>query len=258
MFPTISIMGSGWLGLPLARDLADRGYPVKLSTTTPARLEALHGPGVEPFLVDTRQPDDRLATFVDSEVLVINITSKDIDAFARLVDALENSAVRHVLFISSTSVYPDCDCEVAEDDGREDTAHPLYRIERLFAEASGFDSTVLRFSGLVGYSRHPGRFFASGRAVPNPRGFVNLIHRDDCINLIRAIIEQSAWGRVFNGCADEHPRRHEFYSHSARLAGLPEPAAGDGDRYKIISNTRIKRELGYRFVHPDPMQFTYD
>ena len=37
----ISIMGCGWLGLPLAAQLVKAGYNVKGSTTTPEKLEVL-------------------------------------------------------------------------------------------------------------------------------------------------------------------------------------------------------------------------
>jgi len=254
----LSILGSGWLGLPLAREMAARGHAIRLSTTRAERLEELQGPGIQPFVVDITRPGDELRGFLDSPVLIVNITSKDIAGFGALVEALGESAVRHVLFISSTSVYPDCNAELHEDEGRENPDHPLYRIERLFQDAQGFDTSVVRFGGLVGYTRHPGRFFASGRAVPNPEGYVNLIHRDDCINIIRRIVERSVWGEVFNACADEHPVRIDFYRFCAGLAGLPPPAAGAGERFKIISNKRLKKRLEYDFVYPDPMGFDYD
>jgi nucleoside-diphosphate-sugar epimerase len=254
----LSILGSGWLGLPLAREMAARGHAVRLSTTRVDRLKELQGPGIRPFVVDITQPGGELRAFLESEVLIVNITSKDLTGFGALVEALGESSVRHVLFISSTSVYPDCNAELHEDEGRENPDHPLYRIERLFQTAQGFDTTILRFGGLVGYTRHPGRFFASGRAVPNPGGYVNLIHRDDCINIISRIVERAVWGEVFNACADEHPVRIDFYRFCAGLAGLPAPAAGEGERFKIISNKRLKKRLEYDFVYPDPMRFDYD
>ena len=38
---TITILGCGWLGLPLAQTLVKEGYSVKGSTTTEDKLEVL-------------------------------------------------------------------------------------------------------------------------------------------------------------------------------------------------------------------------
>ena len=42
----VSILGCGWLGLPLAKALIGEGYTVKGSTTTPAKLNLLKEEGV--------------------------------------------------------------------------------------------------------------------------------------------------------------------------------------------------------------------
>ena len=49
---TITILGCGWLGLPLAKALVKSGYPVKGSTTREENLETLREAGLEPFLVE--------------------------------------------------------------------------------------------------------------------------------------------------------------------------------------------------------------
>ena len=49
---TITILGCGWLGLPLAKALVKAGYSVKGSTTREENLETLREAGLEPFLVE--------------------------------------------------------------------------------------------------------------------------------------------------------------------------------------------------------------
>ena len=88
-----------------------------------------------------------------------------------------------MLFVSSTSVYASGNQTATEADGALSGASPLLAIENLFAENAGFSTTIVRFAGLIGYSRHPGRFFRSGKPVQNPNAPVNLIHRDDCIGM---------------------------------------------------------------------------
>ena len=47
----ISILGCGWLGLPLAKSLVDNGYKIKGSTTTQDKYQKLVEDGVTPYLI---------------------------------------------------------------------------------------------------------------------------------------------------------------------------------------------------------------
>jgi hypothetical protein len=106
---------------------------------------------------------------------------------------------------------------------------------------------------LIGYGRHPGRFFRKGRLIQNPDSHVNLIHRDDCIEIISRIIKKEVWGEVFNCCADTHPTKREFYTQAAKSIGLTAPdfEYSGTNSFKIISNEKVKRILNYEFLHPD-------
>lgn len=257
---SISILGSGWLGLPLAERFVAHGYRVKTSTTSASRLRALEALPSEPYLIDIGSPGDTIDTFLQSATLIVNITSKDIGAFRRLVGKIEDSGIESVLFVSSTSVYPADSGRVSEADGAETPDHPLVLIENLFRQSREFRTTVVRFAGLIGAGRHPGRFFRGNKTLRDPDACVNLIHRDDCIEIIDRIVTGNFWGETFNACADTHPRKREFYTQAARLAGAPAPAFGDkGERsFKLVDNGKLKRVLGYRFRHPDLMAIRFD
>ncbi len=51
---TISILGSGWLGLPLAERFVTQGYRLKISTTSPDRLSKLAALPGEACIVDIK------------------------------------------------------------------------------------------------------------------------------------------------------------------------------------------------------------
>ncbi len=121
-------------------------------------------------------------------------------------------------------------------------------------------TTIVRFGGLIGYSRNPGKFFSKGGIVHNPDSNVNLIHRDDCIEIISQIVEKEVWGEVFNCCADTHPTKREFYTQAAKSIGFPVPKFEDSGfaSFKIISNQKVKRILNYEFLHPDLMKIKFD
>jgi nucleoside-diphosphate-sugar epimerase len=235
------------------------GNQVKVSTRTPDRLPALAALKMEPFLIDIGQLPNDIQAFLDAEILIINIPSKDHDGFAGLLKEIEKSKVRKLVFVSSTSVYEPGNKTISESDGAESSKSPLVAIENLFRNSEKFETTIVRFGGLVGYSRNPGRFFAGGRVVANPDAKVNLIHRDDCIGILSQIVEQSVWAEAFNCCADTHPTKREFYSHAAASTGFPVPefAESDSPSFNIISNHHVKQRLGYTFLHPDLMKIEF-
>jgi len=257
---TISILGSGWLGLPLARRFAARGDFIKTSTTSSERLVQLTREPVESHVIDLRKPLDGIEAFLQASTLVINITCKDIDGFRRLLQKVEASDIANVLFVSSTSVYPAANKTVTETAGEESPGHPLVEIENLFRQSTQFSTTIVRFSGLIGGRRHPGRFFRGGKIVKDPDARVNLIHLDDCLNILVRIVDGNVWGEVFNASADSHPKKREFYTHAAALADMPAPKFEESHAaaFKIVDNRKLKQMLDYEFVYPDLMAISFD
>lgn len=253
-------MGSGWLGLPLSRQLSLNGYSVKASTTTPGRVAELADCGVEPFIMTLESLPGNIQSFLQATVLIVNIPSKNIEGFQRLVTEIEKSGIEKVVFVSSTSVYDNSNKTIHESDGEESPGSPLRSIELLFSGASNFTTTIVRFGGLIGYRRHPGNFFSKGRPVKDPDAYVNLIHRDDCIQIISQIIDKDIWGEAFNCSADTHPTKREFYTQAARSLGKPAPEFVESapGPYKIISNEKVKRVLNYSFLHPDLMKIKFE
>ncbi|EHN69802.1 SDR family oxidoreductase [Aliivibrio fischeri] len=257
---SISVLGCGWLGLPLAKHLIDSGFMVKGSIRSSSKISDLEKNHIKPYLLDIDAVEQSWSQFLTSDVLIIAIPSKNIEGFTSLIPIIEASSIKHVLFVSSTSVYEDANRVVTEEDATI-PSFALSQIERLFMQSIKFTTTVIRFSGLVGYSRNPGRFFAkSGRSVSNPDAPVNMIHQDDCIGLITQIIKQEKWNEIFNACADTHPSKREFYTQATQRIGVETPTFIESSEqtFKIISNHKIKEALGYEFIHPDVMNITYD
>lgn len=257
---TISILGTGWLGLPLAQHFVSMGHNVIGSTTSKHRLTELTSIGVKPFLIDIGSLPDTIQEFLQADVLIINIPSKDIAGFRLLAQAIEKSALKNIVFVSSTSVYDNTNTVITEADGLESEQSPLVIIENLLKKCNTAKTTIVRFGGLIGHSRNPGNFFRKGRKVQHPDSRVNLIHRDDCIAIITQIIEQEVWGEVFNCCADTHPTKREFYTQAATSIGNPAPEfiLTGTSPYKIISNQKVKQRLHYQFLHPDLMKIQFE
>ncbi len=259
MRKSISILGTGWLGLPLTEHFVLEGYCVNASTTSKNRMSRLSGLEAKPFILDIETPSSETQSFLHANILIINITSKNPDAFSQLLTEIERSKVERVLFVSSTSVYEKSNRVIMESDGLESKQTPLSVIEAMFRYNAKIKTTIVRFGGLVGYGRHPGRFFRSGTAVKNADSNVNLIHHDDCVGIIAQIVAQEVWGEVFNCCADTHPTKREFYTQVIQSIGAPLPEFIDSAErsFKIVSNQKVKRVLDYEFVHADLMKIRF-
>jgi 3-hydroxyisobutyrate dehydrogenase-like beta-hydroxyacid dehydrogenase len=63
----VSILGCGWLGLPLAKALVAENYTIKGSTTTPAKLDLLKEEDIEPFLIALSEagPEGDMSDFLE-------------------------------------------------------------------------------------------------------------------------------------------------------------------------------------------------
>lgn len=247
----ISILGCGWLGIPLAKQLIKLGYLVKGSTRKKLKVEKLKVEGILPYVIDLKRLDNRLDAFLCSEILIIAITDKNIEHYNNLISYIENSSISKVLFISSTSVYDANNSIVNEESPLNNS--PLVEIESLFKSNQNFETTVLRFSGLLGYDRKPGNFFAKHSMIKNPEAFVNMIHQDDCIAIIESIIIHSIWGISLNAATDTHPTRREFYTQEILKVRKEKPIFDENSTgsFKLIDSSLLKATLEYEFIHKD-------
>ncbi len=254
----ISILGCGWLGLPLAKKLVAKGWQVKGSTTTAEKLELLEETGIDPFLIDVETGKEQYNPhFFDSDFLMLNIPPGHkkkpnfyLSKMQSLLPYIEASSIQKVIFISSTSVYVDVCREVTEAD-EPDKSTELLQAEMLFLSAKNWDTTVVRFGGLFGPDRHPGRFFRDKNSIPNGLSPVNLIHLQDCLGLIEAVLDQPKTG-IYNAVAPSHPTKKEFYSKAIAKMGLATPEfLAEKTDWKIINAEKVTADFGYRFQYPD-------
>lgn len=235
----VVVVGCGWLGLPLAAELAGAGHDVHGTTTREARLPAIAAVGATPHRLVAGAGSLGDASVLDraDRVVVAVPPSGLAGAATALVRAAAARGAKHLLLCSSTGVYAGGPGHpwVREDDVGE---APSPRAARLLAiEAAVRDgpvpSTVARLGGLWGHGRHPVRSLA-GRELDGPDVPVNLLHRDDAVRALIALISPRPTPGTFSVVADAHPPRGAFYRAEARRLGLPEPrfrdAPADGKR----------------------------
>jgi nucleoside-diphosphate-sugar epimerase len=264
----ISILGCGWLGTELGINLLSKGYIVKGSTVTNSRYNELEFTGIMPFYIRI-DPDSVVIdyfNFFNTDVLVIaipprrveNITNVFPEQIKKIIELIRQMKIKKVLFVSSTSVYESINSEVTEgNEGAPEKpgGRAILQAEKILLAEKEFRTTIVRFGGLIGANRNPGRFLAGKKNVPAGTP-VNLIHRDDCVSILSQIIEKDIWGEVFNACSPEHPTKKEFYTKAAEVSDLPVPEFSDiQENYKIINSDKLVRRLDYTFKYPSPMVY---
>lgn len=263
----ISILGCGWLGMPLAKDLIQAGISVKGSTTRTEKLKEIAAHNIVPFLIQLNNLDDNIVSrFLENEILIINVPpgrkNPDPNAYVNSLHNLNNristSTIKKVIFVSSTSVYQENNSVATEESeiNEDENAQRLFRAEEIFRNNPNVKTTLIRMSGLIGPNRHPGRFFAGKENIPNGLSPVNLIHLDDCIGIIKSIINQNYWGQTINASALSHPTKQEFYTKATKIYnGLSASFKEENQQFKIISSDKLLCDLDYEFKHPDLMKW---
>lgn len=262
----ISILGCGWLGLPLAKKLIEKGNSVNGSTTSESKLSILKDAGINPFLVmlESECVSETITDFLaESEILIIDIPPKlrantdssrkiFVQKIETLIPFITQSMIKKVLFVSSTSVYGDQNDLITEETNpnpETESGQQLLLAEVILQKNQNFETTILRFGGLIGEDRHPVKFLAGKENLENPDAPVNLIHQKDCIEIIEEIIIQSKWNEVFNAVAPFHPSRQDYYTQKAKEQNLilPKFSSEKSNIKKIISSEKIERILKYQF-----------
>lgn len=271
--PTISILGYGWLGRPLAQKLSKLGFAIKASTTSKEKLAEISNQGIQAFHIELNPETDSkvFGQFLNSDILYINIPpglrkDPDSDLYLRQIQFIgqqvTNSAVKKVILISTTSIYPDGNKEYFESDinTAEQSGNPvLFEVEKIVSNWN-IDYCILRMGGLTGYDRNLIKYFEGKTNLKGGNTPVNLIHRDDCLQIITQIITGNlAWNQVFNCCSPQHPSRKEFYTSLAKKYAKTPPQYIENDQslWKKINSHKLINVIGYQYKFPNPLEYSY-
>jgi nucleoside-diphosphate-sugar epimerase len=270
---TVSIIGLGWIGEPLAFHLGEKGFQVLGSTTSVEKQEKLTQKGLQAirFSLNPHPEGIGFNVLFQSEVLVVNIPPKSrsgngafhLEQLKYLRGLIDNSPIQKVIFVSSTGVYPEVTVEkkYGEDFllSLENTGNEtIYRAEQLMEKDRKYDMTIVRFGGLLGNDRVPGKYF-SGKENVAGHTRVNFIHRQDAVRMLAWVMEKELWNETFNGVAPIHPLRRDVYEKNAHDLGIAPPASYQNEpegKNRLIDSSKILK-TGCEFEFPDPLEFSY-
>ncbi|MBN3583964.1 NAD-dependent epimerase/dehydratase family protein [Algoriphagus aestuarii] len=269
----VGIIGLGWTGKPLAKFLTSKGCRVVGSTTSEQKKIELLNSGLDAVRLEMNpHPEGNgFQKLFDCEYLVINIPPRSriqsaefyLEQIKFLKSMINHSKVKKVVFISSTGIYPSMPTERPYEESFDLNSEnvgnkTLWEAEKMISNSKNYELTILRFSGLMGEQRIPGKYFAGKEHVIGHTR-VNYIHQDDAVLAISWIIENEIWGELFNATAPIHPKRKEVYEQNAKVLGMGRPKSyapeKDGEDRLVATEKLIK--TGFRYSHPNPLDFPF-
>ncbi len=276
------VFGCGYVGGAVAREAIARGMEVTALTRNAATAAELHRDGAQVVVAELAS-DAWHGDVAGGAEYVLNAVSsgggglegyrrsylegmKSIVAWARA-----RSANGTVVYTSSTSVYPQDGGVVVDEEASTEGAGErgaiLQEAEQVLLEAGGGDGArgfercfVLRLAGIYG----PGRRYLieqvrNGEVAGRGEHRLNLVHRDDVGAAIWAAwtAPESARG-IFNVVDDGAATKAEVVAWVARRLGVGAPrftgVPAGGRRAvtpdRVISNAKVKRELGWTPRYP--------
>ncbi|WP_058119821.1 SDR family oxidoreductase [Photobacterium kishitanii] len=268
----VSICGCGWLGLPLALSLKSQAIEVWGSKTTLAGVNILQQQGIHGCLLTLpllENINTQVKQFLATDVLVIAIPPgrKNLNSQAHIENVMSLSAAaqkagcKRVIFISTTSVYDPLQGEVFETTPVSPSSvsgQLHYQLEQQLRQQWQHNLTILRLSGLFGPLRHPVTFLSGRQHLSAGKQPVNLVHLDDCIQVISAIIQQETSMLIMHLAASTHPSREQYYTAMALKSQLPPPHFNDdndGVNGKKINSNQTLKSLGVIMKHDDLLQY---
>ena len=254
----VAVVGCGWLGQPLAVLLLKNNYKVFGTTTSIEKIPDLKKLGIFSFLFDfnTSFLNQELTFLNQIDVLILNIPPSkikgDFNYSEVLLEFVKLLPIKtKVIFTSTTSVYPDTN-EIAdelyqftENDLKKETVQAEIKLSQFLKERL----TIIRFAGLIGENRHPIKFLAGKKDIPNGNAPINLIHLEDSIGIIIRILQVNLWGHIINACYPKHPRKSDYYKDKAIEFCLETPLfIEQGENSKLVSSIKSETILNYKYI----------
>lgn len=276
----VAILGCGYVGLELARQLVDDHEVVGVRRSDDG-VDAVAETGAEAVRADVTDAE-ALARVPDVDALVFAASSGGrgaeaargvyVDGLRTTVDAFADraDAPDHLVYTSSTGVYGDHDGgwvdETTAVDPTTEKTRVLAEAERVatdYATERGIDGTVARFAGLYGPDRYRLDRYLDG---PVTAGYLNMVHRDDAAGAVGFLLESEARQDVVLVVDDEPVEKWTFADWLADECGVERPSKQtkaerlDADDLSAVAERRILtskrcsndrlRELGYDLRYP--------
>lgn len=281
MTETVAILGCGYVGLELGRELRAAGVENVVGVRRSAEgVSVIETAGIRGVQGDVTDPET-LADVPDADVVVFAASAGGSDSTREMYvegqrTVLEQFGARErpperYIYTSSTGVYGDHGGDwVDEETPLEPTTErtrTLVEAERIALDTAreyGIDGTVARFAGLYGPGRYRLDRYLDG---PVTEGVLNLTHRDDAAGALSFFVREGcARNEVVLVVDDEPVSKWELADWLAtecqrstppkqtKAQHLADDSLSSAARQRIRAEKRCRndklRALGYDLQYP--------
>jgi len=274
----VLIVGCGYVGLPLGAKLAAEGHEVHGVRRSAGSEQELISAGIKPVVADITRAEEleRLEGAFDWVVNCVSSSSGAgsqeyravyLQGMHNLLARLSSAPPAKLVYTSSTSVYGQIDNSIVTEESATEpmfgTAKILLATEKLLlAPEPKLPAVILRVAGIYGpergfwfkeYLKNEAKITAGGQRM------LNMIHRDDLIEVIINTLQRGKPGSIYNAVDNEPVTQLTFFQWLSEKLRRPLPPfdeatenAGSkrGFSSKRVSNERLRAELGYVFKYP--------
>jgi nucleoside-diphosphate-sugar epimerase len=274
------IVGCGYVGLPLGRELVQLGHEVFGLRRHASGENELKATGIRPLIADVTRPETLAKLPREFDWVVNCVASRGgsaedyrriyLEGTCHLLEWLAASPPQKLVYTSSTSVYGQTDGswvnETSPVEPMVKTAKVLLETESALLAAVAdrkVPAVIMRVAGIYGPERGHGfkQFLKSeARIEGDGTRYLNMIHRDDVVGCLLAALKHGQPGEIYNAVDDEPVSQLDFFQWLAEELGMDLPPSvpensGEnrkrGVTNKRVSNRKLKTELGYSFKYPN-------
>lgn len=259
---SISIVGCGWLGMPLGEHLINQEAKVFGTVRRKEELEKLKLLGAHPFQYNSELEDEIPSSVANSDYVIITLPpnkSKSeltfLNSLKQIASQLNRSA--KVIFISSISVYPKTGSFDEESTDLNEDSTSL-KAERMLIDELGNRLVRLRLGGLIGGGRHPMKNLSGKEMNSSGSENLHLVHREDVIQFIVELIKSNFSTRIFNVVYPSQISKKNYYIKMAELNNLEAPIYNTSEKNTRLiksNNISILQDFSFQF---DPLDFRFE
>ncbi|XP_061356313.1 uncharacterized protein LOC133300745 isoform X2 [Gastrolobium bilobum] len=280
------ILGMGFVGQSFARKLHNQGWVVSGTCRTLVKKKQLQDMGFRVHLFDANHPElsilrllKNYTHFLVSVPPTVGIGDPMLQHEELIRSSLVNGDLQWLCYLSSTSIYGDCDGELVDEDCPTNPESELAKL-RLTSEEGwsnlahnlGISPLLFRLGGIYGPGRSAvdtiikQKSLSEGQKRRKYRKYTSRVHVDDICQALMATIYAPPPREVYNIVDDDPAPREEVFEYARKLVEKKWPGLNlqpleqkecsvvktrNPRGEKRVSNARMKKELGVQLLYPD-------
>ncbi len=268
------ILGCGYVGTRLAKELLAKGNNVRVCARNIARLEPLLQLGATAHAFDAAKSRafGPAVYGLRSPIIVYSVPpvpgALAGDPVRRACEAAQAVGASRFIYLGSTAVYgPTTDGETVDEDSglaiSDGEASPRIADEQAIEtiRLGGLSTVVLRLAAIYGPGRGVRERLRAGnyRVLDDGAHYYSRIHVDDLVGIVQAAADRAPRAALYCVADDRPTSQREYTDWLVARLGVPQPpsvptlAPGQPRRLvrnRRVSNAKLKAELGYTLLYP--------